>query len=272
VRTLSNGDLMLAGLDSGSPTRGYLVRIDASGEVKWARSLHQQYDDNGAEPGGTTLDALSEVFDVVEGKDGFTVVGTAYGAFELPAMNAAGFFAGWVAELDSDGGKRTSTIYRTEAEAQGTRLFAAAARATGSPLLVGESIVTIGDSKADVLLMQGSTTRLLTTSGEDVAYVHGASGGGRPLIPTRDGGFFLAVTTDGLGGQDALWVMKLGRTADALLGGGAVVSTEGLSFENPLLTSTSSSVTPTDLAVTPLEVTAQVQTEDTGVREGAQAK
>ncbi|MGA9520676.1 MAG: hypothetical protein WBV82_04380 [Myxococcaceae bacterium] len=274
VRALSNGEVLLVGSADNATTNAWLVRLDTSGNVVWARAVSQQYDDNGDEPGGVFLDAIGEGLDAVETASGLEFVGWSYGGFKLPQTSAGGFFAAWTVDLTPDGEVVRGTVYRARAETELTRLYAAAPRTGSAPLFVGEVLEKVGTDERDILLVQGGTARILSTPGEDFAYFPDADGGGRPLVATRDGGFVMAVTTTGLAGQQQVWVLKLGRTADVPLTGNASLSAApGFWFQNPnTISSAAAALAPVDLSVSSTDITAQVSAESTALVEARQSR
>ncbi len=266
VRRLSAGDVMLVGGDANTAR---IVRVGADGVPLWASAITQRYDDNGDDEGGVILDASTDAYDLVESPAGFVVVGVSYGGYELPTDNAVGFFAAWRANLNADGSAINSTIYRSSAVAEYNTLNAAAMSTGGIPIFLGEVTEALGASDSDLLLLRGTTTNTMRTSGDDNVYELSTVAGGRPLIATRDGGYAVTVTSGGFGASQRVWVSKLTRTGDVdLVPPAAISSTSGISLDVPLVSATvTPNVARTEVPMTLVDITASVAVETAGVDE-----
>jgi hypothetical protein len=280
VRVTSDGGHILVGGNAGNAGNVELVKLAADGSVGWRSALDNRYDPSGGEIQNTTLiDSIDWGMDVVERSDGgYIVVGESYGGFPIPEPNQPGFFAPWIAEVgpdgqfaeDDDGNALGSTLYRAPADANYGNAYALLLRPNGNVVVVGRRADQAGDLFAteDILILQGGAISVLGGQGNDTLYAGVLGrGGGMPVALTQDGGVVLAATSSTFAGQEQVWVVKMGRTAN--INFGYLANLAGVSITNDHARSLQLTATVTEAPIAVTTVTAEV--EVTGVESLPQA-
>jgi hypothetical protein len=216
VRGTSDGGWIAVGNANSNLGDVSVVKFGADGAVLWNVALDNRHDAAGGEGTGTLTSSTDRGYDVVEKPGGgFLVVGESYGAFPIPEPGPAGFYAGWVIELDAQGGLVSSVLHRAPRDANYGGLVAVGVPELGSPLFLGRHAVTTDDllQGEDALLLRSGSYAALGGPGQDGVYGGTLAGVGRgmPLHMTADGGAILALTSDSFTGQEQFWLVKLNR-------------------------------------------------------------
>jgi hypothetical protein len=208
---VGNTNALLAGTYFGQ-TDGYVVRVDAAGQVLWARQF-----------GSAKVDWPIEAD--ADGSGGVIVTGFTNGALAGPALGAVDIF---VARFDAAGAVLWTRTYGTSAPDQGTDVLADGAGGfflcgtseggfAGPSLGLGDAWVARIDALGDPLWITP-----LGSAGSDPAFalaldgvggVYACGGTGADLGgPSSGGGDAWLARLDGAGG--VLWMRQYGSTAD----------------------------------------------------------
>ena len=269
VRATSDGGYVLTGKVSAEFDIS-VVKLDAEGEVLWARTVDNLFDPNPAE-GDFIATSDDRAYDIAEKPEGgYVIVGEAYGNFPLPEPTPVGYYGTWVAEIDADGelGEGGSVTHRAPSDSLYGGAYAVAVRDDGSSIILGRGARESTDLLAteDILVIQGMSYSLLGGAGYDNLEGGGTLGGlgrGTPLALTADGGAIIAATSDSFTGQDAIWLIKLNRTASINIP--ERTSVDGSSFVNGHAVSTPFDAAPEDAPVEATVFSADVDWETTEV-------
>lgn len=216
VRGTADGGWVLVGTADSNLGDIHVVKLDGQGAVLWNVALDNRHDTAGGEGAAMLTSSTDRGFDVVEKPGGgFLVVGESYGAFPVPEPGPAGFYGGWVVELDAQGGLVSSVLHRAPRNADYGGLVAVGVPERGSPLFLGRHAVTTEDllQREDALLLRSGSYAALGGPGQDGVYSGTLAGIGRgmPLHMTADGGSILALTSDSFVGREEFWLVKLNR-------------------------------------------------------------
>lgn len=263
VRATSDGGWVVVGTSDSNLGDVYVAKLDDQGQPLWSIAVDNRHEAATEEGSPELTSATDRGYDIAEKPGGgYVVVGESYGAFPIPEPDPAGFFAGWVIELDDSGELEGSVLHRAPPDASYGGLFAVGVPAQGSPLFLGRHALTAEDLLVaeDALLLRNGSYSALGGSGQDGVYTGNLAGIGRgmPLHVTTDGGTVLALTSDSFAGRDQFWILKLNRAGSLTSAHRRIL--EGASLPNEHTTARSMSAPWDELIVnaTPFDVVLEV--------------
>ncbi|HEX7001954.1 MAG TPA: hypothetical protein VF164_09685 [Trueperaceae bacterium] len=265
VAALADGGHALVGTIGSNDGDAYVVRLDAAGDVAWERAVDDEYDLNGGDGDPLFQSATDGGFDVAElHGGGLVVVGYSYGAFPNPEPDPTGHFEAWVVELTAGGDLVSSTVHRAPSTATNDVAQAVVVKDDGGVVTLGMRADDASDlfESEDVLVVQGSAYKAFGGSGNDTLNTDSGASASDAALATSDGGLIVAATSDTFSGENELWVLKLGRTAN--IDFPYDKNPAGSSFENPDANSLETGSGGTDVALTSTSIGA-IQVESTPV-------
>ncbi len=240
VTSTADGGHALVGGTSSNLGDAYLVRLDASGGVEWERAIDDAYDQNGGDGDPLIQSGTDGGLDVAELPGGDLVVaGYSYGAFPNPEPNPAGHYEAWVVELTAGGELVSSTVHRAPSTAENDVAQGVVVKEDGGVVVLGMQADDASDlfEGEDVLVVQGDAYKVLGGGGNDTLNTDSGAAASDAAVATSDGGLIVAATSDTFGGQNQVWVVKLGRTANIAFpyvdnpAGSSYESADAVSFE-----------------------------------------
>lgn len=250
VAALADGGHALVGTIGSNDGDAYVVRLNAAGGVVWERAINNEYDQSGGDGDPLLQSGTDGGFDVAERDGGgLVLVGFSYGAFPNPEPDPTGHYEAWVVELSSGGELETSTVHRAPSTATNDVAQAVVVKDDGGVVTLGMRADDASDlfEAEDVLVIQGGAYKAFGGGGNDTLNTVSGASASDAAAATSDGGLIVAATSDTFTGEDQLWILKLGRTAN--IDFPYDHNPAGSSYENPDATSFETGSGGTDVAL-----------------------